>query len=224
MEIKKLLKQNRGLLTFITLLVLFRGAIADWNVVPTGSMQPTIEVGDRIWVNKLAYDVNVPFTTIRLHHLNDPKRGDIVIFESEKAGKRLVKRVVAIPGDVVTLRNNQLLINSTPARYKTITQADASGTNEIPAPITLSESVAGYAHLIQLRPHYRSALQNFGPIVVPDGQYLMMGDNRDNSADSRVIGLVPRSEITGKANRVLFSLDYDDYYLPRSGRVLTPLM
>ena len=79
--VKKLLKQNRGFLTFIFLIVLFRGAIADWNVVPTGSMNPTIVEGDRILVDKLAYDINLPFTSIRLFELNNPKRGDIVVFD-----------------------------------------------------------------------------------------------------------------------------------------------
>ena len=224
MRIKQILRQNRGFLTFIVLLVLFRGAIADWNVVPTGSMKPTIVEGDYIFVNKLAYDVNVPFTTLHLMELGNPKRGDIVIIESEKAGKRLVKRVVAVPGDVVALNENVLTINSELAHYQQLKSMNKPDVKLKPNTLTFKESIAGYSHLINLMPNRRSPLQNFGPVVVPEGQYLMMGDNRDNSADSRVFGFVPRTEITGKANRVLFSLDYDHNYMPRDNRILTPLL
>jgi len=224
MWIKQFLRQNRGFLTFIVLLVLFRGAVADWNVVPTGSMKPTIVEGDYILVNKLAYDINFPFTTYRLMNLENPQRGDIVVFDSEKAGKRLVKRVVAVPGDVVTLKNNLLSINSESAQYQPVKSTSQASIATRPRTLTFQESIAGYSHLINLMPDRSSPLQSFGPVVVPEGQYLMMGDNRDNSADSRVFGFVPRSEITGKANHVLFSLDYDHHYMPRDNRLYTPLM
>ena len=223
MRIKQFLRQNRGFLTFIVLLVLFRGAVADWNVVPTGSMKPTIVEGDYILVNKLAYDINLPFTTFRLLNLENPKRGDIVVFDSEKAGKRLVKRVVAVPGDVVSLKNNLLTINSESAQYQPVKPTNQAIVATAPNTLTYKESIAGYSHLINLIPDRRSPLQSFGPVVIPDGQYLMMGDNRDNSADSRVFGFVPRSEITGKANHVLISLDYDHHYMPRNNRLFTPL-
>jgi len=223
-RVKQILRQNRGFLTFIILLVLFRGAIADWNVVPTGSMKPTIVEGDYILVNKLAYDINLPFTTFHLMKLDNPKRGDIVIIESEKAGMRLVKRVVAVPGDVVSLEKNVLTINSELAHYQQLKSKILPEIKMNPKTLTFKESIAGYSHLINLIPNRSSPLQNFGPVVVPEGQYLMMGDNRDNSADSRVFGFVPRTEITGKANRVLFSLDYDHHYMPRDNRILTPLL
>ena len=88
-----------------------RSALADWNDVPTGSMKPTIQEGDRVVVNKLAYDLKVPFTTIKIVKWDDPKRGDIVVLFSPVDGTRLVKRVVAIPGDQVEMRDNQLYIN-----------------------------------------------------------------------------------------------------------------
>ena len=224
-KIAKLLKSNRALIVFILLMVVFRGAIADWNVVPTGSMKPTIVEGDRILVNKLAYDINLPFSTITLMELDNPRRGDIVVFNSEKADKRLVKRVVAVPGDVVVLRSNRLMINGESAIYQPLVR-QSSGDNEAnKAPsIIANESILGYSHPVKLMRQLQSPLQNFGPVMVPEDHYLMMGDNRDNSADSRVYGFVPREEITGKANRVLFSLDYDHYYLPRSDRLLIPLL
>ncbi|MCI0508420.1 MAG: signal peptidase I [Gammaproteobacteria bacterium] len=228
-KLRKLLQNNRGLIVFAFLMVVFRGAIADWNVVPTGSMNPTIIEGDRILVNKLAYDVNLPFTTFSLLQLGNPGRGDIVVFESGKAGKRLVKRVVAVPGDVVLMRDNHLIINGEAAVYQPLGQRtpdnpDSAETLPAAAPVTVTESILEYSHPVQLLHRHRSPLQNFGPVTVPDDHYLMMGDNRDNSADSRVYGFVPRGEITGQAKRVLFSLDYNRYYLPRAERVLTPLL
>src|SRR5262245_15620755 len=95
---------------FVVLIITsaFRSAIADWNDVPTGSMKPTILEGDRIFVNKLAYDLKVPFTTTRLAQWDDPHRGDIVVLFSPGDGKRLVKRIVGLPGDQVELRDGKL--------------------------------------------------------------------------------------------------------------------
>src|SRR6185436_9965152 len=103
----------------IVLIVLgsFRSAIADWNIVPTGSMNPTILEGDRIFVNKLAYGLRVPFTDMEVAHWSSPRRGEVVVFRSPADGDRLVKRVVGVPGDTVQLANNVLLINGTPASY-----------------------------------------------------------------------------------------------------------
>ncbi|WP_455199845.1 signal peptidase I [Kaarinaea lacus] len=224
-KILKLLKSNRALIVFVLLMAVFRGAIADWNVVPTGSMQPTIVEGDRILVNKLAYNLNLPFSTITLLELADPARGDIVVFNSVKADKRLVKRVVAVPGDVVSLRGNRLMINGEAANYQPLFQHSLSDSEPVTAAsVIVNESILGYSHPVKLMRQLQSPLQNFGPVTVPEDHYLMMGDNRDNSADSRVFGFVPREEITGKANRVLFSLNYDRYYLPRSDRLLIPLL
>src|SRR5262249_40209832 len=104
----------------IVALVLFsiRSSLADWNDVPTGSMKPTILEGDRIYVNKVAYDLKVPFTTWHLAQWANPQRGDIVVFFSPVDGTRLVKRVVGLPGDSVELRNEQLIVNGSPVDYK----------------------------------------------------------------------------------------------------------
>src|SRR5580693_8030472 len=103
-------KQLRGIVFIIVLFAAFRSAVADWNDVPTGSMIPTILEGDRIFVNKLAYDLKVPFTTAHLLTWSDPKRSDVVILFSPADGERLVKRVVAVPGDTIELRNNILYL------------------------------------------------------------------------------------------------------------------
>src|SRR5437762_10909343 len=104
-------REYRAFVLFIVLMVIFRSALADWNVVPTGSMKPSIIEGDRILVNKLAYDLKFPFTTWHLAKWSDPKRGEVVVFDSPENGIRLVKRVMGVPGDTIQLINNQLLIN-----------------------------------------------------------------------------------------------------------------
>src|SRR5437762_1451462 len=109
--------EYRTFTLFVILMVIFRSAFADWNTVPTGSMKPTIVEGDRIFVNKLAYDLRVPLTHIPIYKFGDPKRGDIVVFDSKAADTRLVKRVIGLPGDVVEMRNNRLTINGIEAQY-----------------------------------------------------------------------------------------------------------
>src|SRR5450755_3383604 len=104
-------QQLRGIVFIVVLFAAFRSAIADWNDVPTGSMIPTILEGDRIFVNKLAYDLKAPFTTTHLFTWANPNRGEVVVFFSPSDGVRLVKRVIAIPGDVVELRDNRLFLN-----------------------------------------------------------------------------------------------------------------
>ena len=110
-------QEIRPLLILALVLFSIRSSLADWNDVPSGSMQPTILVGDRIFVNKLAYDLKVPFTTWHLAEWSNPRRGDIVVFYSPHDGTRLVKRVVGLPGDKVELREEQLVINGNPVDY-----------------------------------------------------------------------------------------------------------
>lgn len=210
----RILKDNKSLLLFVSLMLVFRSAVADWNDVPTGSMQPTIVEGDRIFINKKAYDLRLPFSQYSLLKISDPKRNDIVIFESKAADKRLVKRVIGVPGDTVTMLNNRLSINQKLADYKLLAKH---------IDFTLSEEqIAGNRHLIRTRVtpgHSKNApLENFQPVTIPADYYLVMGDNRDNSADSRIIGLVPRKEIIGRSKTVVFSLNYYNYLIPRSER------
>jgi len=201
----KLWKENKSLLIFISLMLVFRSAVADWNDVPTGSMKPTIVEGDRIFINKMAYDIRVPFTHISLLRLAEPQPNDIIIFDSVASDKRLVKRVIGVPGDNVSMKNNQLSIV-----YKTEKQDIKSHHKSI-------ETINGQSHTIRLN-NVASQLANFSAVTVPADKYLVLGDNRDNSADSRVIGFVPRDEIIGRSSKVAFSLNYDNYFLPRSER------
>nr|BAH89740.1 signal peptidase I [uncultured bacterium]BAH90542.1 signal peptidase I [uncultured bacterium] len=216
----------RGFVLFIAIMLIFRSAIADWNQVPSGSMQPTILIGDRIVVDKLAYDLRIPFTLRRLARWHEPERGDVVTFPSPKDEQLLVKRIVGIPGDVVSLRNNELTINGVTASYATL-EGEAVPVGSVSGPRGcrfLRESILGDERMIMLEPpSLASGVTSFGPVTVPDGEYLMLGDNRDNSHDSRYIGFVARERILGRAETVAFSLDYDNYYRPRSDRFFAPL-
>ncbi|HJU38595.1 MAG TPA: signal peptidase I, partial [Tahibacter sp.] len=105
-----ILHRNRGFIAFMLLMAVFRTSFADWNTVPTGSMQPTIVEGDRILIDKLAFDVKLPLTQRSVYHIADPARGDIVVFDSAAAKTRLVKRVMGLPGDVVQVVDNRLIV------------------------------------------------------------------------------------------------------------------
>ena len=201
----------------VTALVLgsFRSAVADWNDVPSGSMRPTVLEGERIFVNRAAYDLKFPFTTWRLAQWGDPTRGDIVVCYSPHDGKRLLKRVVGVPGDRIEMRDNQLIVNGTTAAYRDTKASDGESS-------VLRETVFDRAHLVEVSPE-RTAASTFGPVTVPPGQYLVMGDNRDNSFDSRFFGFVPRSEILGQATRVVASVDPERNFRPRFDRFLKAL-
>lgn len=195
----------------------FRSVVADWNVVPSGSMRPTIVEGDRILVDKLAYDLKLPFSTRHLAQWADPQRGDIVVFYAPDSGERLVKRVIGVPGDVVELRGEHLIVNGRAARYQS-----ASADTRRPGENIASEEIGGRRHPVTFLTGV-AALHTFGPLRVPSGEYFMMGDSRDNSRDSRFFGFVPRAAIVGRATHVVVSLDPENLYLPRTRRFMQPL-
>jgi signal peptidase I len=211
---KKILNEIRIFALMILVVSSLRSALADWNDVPTGSMKPTIQEGDRVVVNKLAYDLKVPFTTIQITKWADPQRGDIVVLFSPVDGTRLVKRVVALPGDRVEMRDNQLLVNGALAKQSPIA---IQSTEDYGSVYVLDENLAGHNHRMMVTPEI-PAVRSFGPIVVPAGNYFVLGDNRDNSNDSRFIGFIERRKIVGKAVAVAFSLDRSHWYIPRMDR------
>ena len=141
-----------------------RSSLADWSDVPTGSMKPTILEGDRVYVNKLAYDLKVPFTTRHLAEWSNPHRGDIVVFFSPHDGQRLVKRVVGVPGDTIELRNDGLVLNGQAVEYKPIAEevlrdiAPADRARQVYA----VEQLPGQRHAVAAIPSV-PALRNFGP-------------------------------------------------------------
>ena len=216
---KKVLNEIRVFLAMLLVVSSLRSALADWNDVPTGSMKPTIEEGDRVVVNKLAYDLKVPFTTFQLLKWGDPQRGDIVVLFSPADGTRLVKRVVGVPGDRIEMRDNTLFVNGHAAAWREIGLQDDS---EQGSSVLVEENLAGVNHEVMFTPQI-PAVRSFGPLTVPPGRYFVMGDNRDNSNDSRFIGLIDRRRIVGKATAVAFSFDRAHHFAPRFNRFFKPI-
>ena len=222
----KLWRDWRAFVLFIVVMLLFRSAIADWNQVPSGSMLPSILIGDRIVVDKLAYDLRVPFTLHRLARWEQPQRGDVVTFPSPRDELLLVKRIVGVPGDTVEMRDNQLIVNGVTADYQPLNDTDLGGvpSGDLRRYQYLRESVLGHSRVVmQHRVRHAGYADNFPSTTVPPGHYLMLGDNRDNSSDYRVIGFVDGERILGRAEVVAFSLDYDNYYAPRMDRFFKAL-
>lgn len=215
---KNFIKDNRGFIVFFLCLGLFRTAIADWNPIPSGSMRPNLLEGDVVFVNRLAYDFKVPLTDIVVARIADPKRGDIVTFSSPKNGTRLIKRIIALPGDQVEMRNEILFVNGQAAEYsehEMLLEPRENG-NDIEA-LRVTETIGQDKRRVQWLAGV-PARNTFGPAKVPAGNFLMLGDNRDNSADSRYFGFVPRHLLIGQAQRILVSADIKGSWLPRPGR------
>jgi signal peptidase I len=187
-------------------------------------MNPTIVEGDRVFTNKLAYDLKLPYTTMHIAGWDNPKRGDIVVFISPADGKRLVKRVVGIPGDRIALWNNRLFINDEELRYKFLGESSfgSAQPSEKIGREFYTEDLAGHKHTMMTIPDQPS-IRSFPTLTVPEGHFFMMGDNRDNSADSRYFGFVERKRILGRVAAVVISLDHTNHYQPRWERFFTKL-
>lgn len=201
-----------------------RSAIVDWNHVPTGSMKPTILVGDWVLVNQLAYGLQLPFNKGPIITWAKPKRGDIVVFYSPQDGKKLLKRIVGVPGDTLSMHNNRLYING---QLQSHDKVNAEFISNITDQDRLNyefveETIGDLKHILML-----SAIEmqdtSFAPLTIPKNKYFMMGDNRDNSADSRQFGLIDRSAILGQVTTAIISWNIDNHYLPRNQRYLFPL-
>lgn len=211
-------RENRTFVVFLTCFGFFRLAIADWNPIPSGSMRPTLLEGDVVLVNRVAYDLKVPLTDWSLVKTGEPKRGDVVVFFSPQDRTRLIKRLVALPGDTLEMRHERLRINGRELAldaFQTQTQPLASGGST--QAIHALEYLADSPHAVQFLPEVR-ARRDFGPIRVPENHYFFLGDNRDNSADSRYIGMVPRANLVGRAHHVLVSANMLDVWQPRWSR------
>jgi signal peptidase I len=175
-----------------------RASLADHYVVPTGSMEPTVAVGDHVCVNKLAYGLRVPDSEVYVLPASGPARGDVVVLDSPTDGEVLLKRVVAVPGDRVAVTDGRLTIDGV-----AIPTVAAEGT-----PGTAGEAPGGDALLEQLGRHLHRVSLDFGGgpdlprTVIPVGRYLVLGDNRGNSRDGRYFGLVSRGAILGRAEAV----------------------
>jgi signal peptidase I len=179
--------------------------------IPSGSMIPTLLVGDWLFVNKLAYGPTIPFTNSHLPGYSSPKHGDVVVFVSPYQADNapdftptLVKRLIGMPGDTLLMREGVLSLNGAPQR-QSFAASNPSGDNNSPAPNFT------WQHSIEVKgsrfgpPPEQPTLGNWGPLVIPADHYFMMGDNRYCSKDSRYWGVVPRDNIRGRPLFVYYS-------------------
>ncbi|WP_139826450.1 signal peptidase I [Derxia lacustris] len=178
-QLRRLLREWAPTALFLACMFAFRSAAADWYQIPTGSMLPTLQIGDRVLVDNTAYNLRVPFTDIHLAERAMPQRGDVITMKSPVDGERLIKRVVAVAGDRIAAFNGQLTVNG------------------------------------EVQPGHAGHL-DFGPYEVPAEHVFVMGDNRDNSFDSRYWGPLPLANVRGHAIKVVASLDG---LLPRADRL-----
>src|SRR6185436_16703848 len=191
------------LVVSVLLFGLIRTFFVEAFKIPSGSMEGTLQVGDFLLVNKLVYGAEVPFTHKRLPRLREPKRGDVIVFEyPEDLTKNFVKRLVGVPGDTVEMREGALIRNGAPVKegYVEHTEPDMD-----PAPEDFRWQrdyvVRGVAPAVG----YHPSRNNWGPLVVPKGNYFVLGDNRDNSLDSRYWGFVADSLVKGKPIVIYYS-------------------
>ena len=223
--VSRIWREWRNVIFFVVfVLIPVKSSLADWNWVPTGSMNPTILEGDLVYVNKVAYDLRFPLTYYRLAKWSDPQRGDVVICFSPEDETRLVKRVIALPGDTIEMKRNVLFLNGHPLTYSKI---DSKYTACLPSKVKnrsifATENLDGHTHPVMSTPSI-PATRDFGPVTVPQGKYFVMGDNRDNSKDSRHFGFVERKVIVGKAKGIILSIDITDKYQPRLKRFFASL-
>jgi signal peptidase I len=179
---RRLVREASSLLVATALVLVARSSLADHYHVPSGSMQPTVDVGDHVLVNKLAYGLRLPMTHRYLVEAAGPQRGDVVVLDSPETDVVLLKRVVATPGDLVEVRQGKLSINGAAVPV----EQEHAG---------LVEQLGAHRHPVNLDD---GGGPDLGPLTLPEGRYLVMGDNRGNSHDGRMFGLVDRSSILGR--------------------------
>jgi len=184
------------------LFLLIRATVVEAFKIPTSSMESTLQVGDFLLVNKAVYGARLPGTDISLPAFSEPQRGDVVVFHPpHEPDKNYVKRLVGLPSDTLEMRDKQLFLNGAPVWEPYARHLDEQGDAVHPDMEWQSH------HLIAAGPPrgYHPTRDNWGPIVVPDGRYFVLGDNRDNSEDSRYWGFVSRDQIRGKPWVVYYS-------------------
>lgn len=187
----------------VVLFAVIRTFFVEAFKIPSGSMENTLQVGDFLLVNKLVYGAEVPFTHRRLPRLRDPQRGDVIVFEyPEDPTKNFVKRLVGLPGDTVEMRDGTLIRNNAriPERYVEHTDPDID-----PSPEDFRWQRDYVVRTAEAASGYHPSRNNWGPLVVPKGNYFVLGDNRDNSLDSRYWGFVADSLVKGRPFVIYYS-------------------
>lgn len=204
------LEWAKSFIIAIALFLFIRAFFVEAFKIPSGSMERTLLVGDFLLVNKLVYGAEVPFTGQNLPALRTPQRGDVIVFQwPGDRTKNYVKRLVGLPGDTLAMEDGMLFRNGVRQveRYVLHTEPDYDPSGEEfrwqrNYLVRRAEAQAGY----------HPSRNNWGPLVVPEGNYFVLGDNRDNSSDSRYWGFVPDSLVRGRPIMVYYS------YAPDSGK------
>jgi signal peptidase I len=214
----------RSVVLALVLFLFVRSFLIEAFKIPTGSMEGTLLAGDFLLVNKLVYGAEVPFTKMKLPALRTPQRGDIIVFQWPlDPTKNFVKRIVGMPGDTLEMRNGNLFRNGRfqkePYVVHTAPGSDVTdeefnwqlgyllgANNPVKSP---PRTPLGISSLQASTGHYHPTRNNWGPIVVPRSNYFVLGDNRDNSLDSRYWGWVADSLVRGQPLVVYYSYDPD---------------
>jgi len=201
----------KALFICASIVVLVRSFLFEPFKIPSSSMVPTLKIGDHIFVSKFLYGLTLPFLKVELVGWNSPKRGDIIVFLFPRdESLHYIKRVVGVPGDTIEFKGRDLIINGTTVRKEPVTEEalvnDGAGENSSPGDL-YKEYLDETVHLVR----YKSAGSDLNRLVpketVPPNKFFVMGDNRDDSYDSRSWGFVPRENIKGRAEMIWLSLD-----------------
>jgi len=188
---------GRSLFPVILLVLVLRSFIAEPFRIPSGSMMPTLLTGDFILVNKFSYGLRLPVTNQKILAIDEPKRGDVVVFHfPPNPSLDFIKRIIGLPGDVVTYYNKRLYINGEPVPTEFEGPYQGSQADRSLEMYQFKENLGPVEHKILLADGLMSPNRRY---TVPDGHYFVMGDNRDNSDDSRRWGFVPERNLVGKA-------------------------
>jgi len=215
-----LVELSRSFFPIILVVLLVRSFVVEPFRIPSGSMMPTLLVGDFILVNKFSYGIRLPVLNSKILDTGEPQRGDVIVFRyPENPQIDYIKRVIGVPGDHIAYRNKVLYINGqqAPQRYLGSYLGEGSG-KVMTGARRLHEDLLGIGHDILVMPG-RNVFGGDFEFVVPEGQYFAMGDNRDNSRDSRAWGTVPEKNLVGKAFMIWMSWDWDKNYFVSGDRL-----
>jgi signal peptidase I len=203
-----LIEYSRSLFPVLLIVLLFRSFLFEPFKIPSGSMIPTLLIGDFILVNKYAYGLKLPVVHTRIVALGEPRRGDVVVFRfPENPAINFIKRLVGLPGDTIAYRDKKLYVNGEPVKAEPMglySSADVKCATPRSDARRYRETLGDVAHDILL--HEGSGTRD-GQWVVPEGHYFVMGDNRDRSNDSREWGFVPEANLMGRAVGIWMNYD-----------------